>query len=673
MIFLLSLQNISRAELQATPTPEISDSLYNTLEEVDVVATQNVPVSKGGSISLDTSELYGSLRLMGEADAVNFIKRLAGVTTTGDYGSGLLIDGFESSQTLFSINDVPVFFPYRFGGVFSTFNTPHFKSVDFERGIHGASMPNRLGARIELKTDKDIPSKVNGMVNVGMLSSSLSITLPIADKFRLSFSGRISYVDQLYGPFFKGSTDLSYQFGDLNLNALWKIDESNILSLDAFGNKDKLKYDDSHYSMATHLSWGNQLVSLSWNHSGKTDMVNRIFYSGFQNKLKLEMPQLLISTPSSISMAGVSGNFSNRIHDSSIKIDYGYELHSFQEKPQIVEITGYEFDKQAEAHYNYPFEARIYGDIRIPLLKRLYLLAGLSASCFHNHSYNDIYADPRITLTYSAGPGAFNLHLGSYSQYIHQVGFSQIGLASDFWIAASKEVPAQRSYDLELDYTGHLNNFSFSITGYFRRVLSQPDYVGQILSLIDQDYNPFDYIFNYIGYNTGFNLVSNLKLDKVTTNIGLGYGIARRYDTMANTWIRGNTEPGFTLNADVDYVLNHHWQFGAQFRFATGRPFTPILSMYMIAGNVIKDYGLPNSELFPDNHQLDLSATWKGKSKVKTTELTHFVNFSIINAYGHKNVEIMTYVFNPETNNIRLRKVYSLYRFLPSISYTLQF
>ena len=71
------------------------------------------------------SVLHGA-RMFGEADFLNVIKRASNVAAVSDYASGISINGSDPSQTTFSIDDVPLFFPYRFGGVFSVFSTPQF-------------------------------------------------------------------------------------------------------------------------------------------------------------------------------------------------------------------------------------------------------------------------------------------------------------------------------------------------------------------------------------------------------------------------------------------------------------------------------------------------------------------------------------------------------------------
>ena len=46
---------------------------------------------------------------------------------------------------------------------------------------------------------------------------------------------------------------------------------------------------------------------------------------------------------------------------------------------------------------------------------------------------------------------------------------------------------------------------------------------------------------------------------------------------------------------------------------------------------------------------------------------------SLLNAYGRENVEMRSFDINADTGDYRLRDISSLYRFLPSLSYTLKF
>ena len=51
----------------------------------------------------------------------------------------------------------------------------------------------------------------------------------------------------------------------------------------------------------------------------------------------------------------------------------------------------------------------------------------------------------------------------------------------------------------------------------------------------------------------------------------------------------------------------------------------------------------------------------------------HELNLSVVNAYGRENVEMSTFSVNTVTGVYSRRDISSLYRFLPSLSYTLSF
>lgn len=52
---------------------------------------------------------------------------------------------------------------------------------------------------------------------------------------------------------------------------------------------------------------------------------------------------------------------------------------------------------------------------------------------------------------------------------------------------------------------------------------------------------------------------------------------------------------------------------GAIFIYATGRTFTPLERLYIIAGELQTDYGARNSQRLEPYNRLDLSLTWTPK------------------------------------------------------------
>lgn len=658
--------------------PDSTDSIARMLDDFEIIGRRQSSTQKGpGSTSFNTELMRGEPRVMGEADVVNAIKRLPGIETKSDYGSGLVVDGAEPSQTLYSISSAPVFFPYRFGGLFSTFNSEHFKSAEFERGIHDASIPSRLGGWIDFRPASIIPKEVRASANVGMLSSNVAVSAPISKWFAIAAAGRISYVDEIYSKLLNtGDHALGYRFADLNLSSVWRPDSKDCISINIFHSKDHLEYDDTNYALDIAMRWRNSLASAEWSRQGDAfSMRHRAYFSSFSNRLSLSLPQMELRAPASIWTAGVAGDATPDMADSPVHLKCGYEFSFFRITPQSAEFSGVAANSSPIIYRFTPFEARLHASASWEMTRNAALDFGLTASFYRNGNLRKtLFADPRLTLRLSISSySSLALHLGTYHQYLHQVGFSEIGLSSDFWIPASSTVPLQRQISLAAEYRHFLPGPDITATAsiYARHVAGQTEYEGQILQLADQNYNVMDHIITSRGYNAGANISLRKEAGAATFSLSAAYGFARRKYTDDSLWLRGRTDPGFSASASATWRISSHWNIDGNFIFSEGRPYTPAKAIYVIAGNVITDYGKQNSSRFPPYHRLDISASYSFSFKAGHTRFRNYVNLSLINAYGHKNVEIQTFVFDTDTGGYKLRRISSLYRFMPSLSYTI--
>ena len=105
---------------------------------------------------------------------------------------------------------------------------------------------------------------------------------------------------------------------------------------------------------------------------------------------------------------------------------------------------------------------------------------------------------------------------------------------------------------------------------------------------------------------------------------------------------------------------------------ASGRPYTPVTAIYFIGERLMMEYGPRNSTRLPLYHRLDLGASYRFATGGRFP-LMHELNLSVVNAYGRENVEMSTFSVNTVTGVYSRRDISSLYRFLPSLSYTLSF
>lgn len=625
------------------------------LQEVTVRSQTTTRVLAGGNIRLDPRSLANMGRVMGETDMVNAFKRMGGISSSGDYGSGIIIQGNDPGQSLFLIDQAPVFFPYRFAGIFSTFNSPHFSSVELIQAGRTASGPSRLGAIVELKPKFDYRRTIGGVANVGLLASSATLTASASRRFALTASGRVSYVDQLYSKFLNTETGaIGYQFVDLNVSAGFKIDSINSLTANYFHNGDGIHTGNSHYSMTTRLRWHNNVGSVSWN--GRNVRAT-VYVSEFASTLTVELPQFSIVGNSSISLYGGKGEIKlNEVFNAGAEVE-GYNII-----PLWAELQGLVSTDSPEKSVQRPWQGRAFADAAFRPKENVFLKVGLSASVFAGRFFS---ADPRMSLEYRKCKSVWSFGAGLFSQYLHQVGFSDIGLASNFWYGSIGRVKPQHSLDFTAAWQRPFfsDELLISALAYAKRIWNQTEYQGNVLDIVMSDYSPESSLFSANGYNAGFNVTARKRYGQLTASLSYAYGYAiRKHD---GQWFRSATDMGHQLKADAEYLCGKHWIFGASFTFASGRVYTPTRYLYLISGKVLTEYGRRNSGRLPSYQRLDISATYRIKG--------HSINLSLINAYGHRNVELQYFGVDRDSGDLRLVRESSLYRFLPSLSYSFEF
>lgn len=651
------------------------DSTVTQLNEVIVEANSGpaARITSGGNVRVSAESLrYGS-RLMGEADLLVALKRVGGVSSVGDYGSGLVIQGNDPSQVIYRVDGAPVFFPYRFGGVFSTFNTSHFNSVSVMRYGRPAATPSRLGAVVDVAPRLDYFNPLSGSVNVGLLASTVTVRTGVKERFALSASGRISYIDALYGRFLNNDVNANhYNFGDINLSAGWRIDSLNYLTAGYFFNSDKLHSGNNNYAMNTRLRWRNNVASLRWTHRGRRPAEVTAYYSEFGSRLNVGFPQFDVTGRAAIASVGASGKIRlNEARGFKPGFTVGGEASGYSITPLWAELHGEVRQPSAPARCTRPWEARAFADAEFMPAEVFKFSAGLSVSTF---SFRYYAVDPRFSAELRAGDNCWNIGAGRYSQYLHLIGFSEIGLASNFWLGSGADVTPQRSWDFSAGWSRPLmgGDLFLSASLYYKIVSSQSEYSGQVLDIIDADYDAAGHIFTADGYNTGLDIGIQKRFGRLTGSASYSFGRAMRHLPGSSERFHSLTDAGHQFKADAEFGINSHWSVSAAFVYSSGRVYTPTRYLYIIANRLIAEYGARNSGRMPDYQRLDLSGTYRFRTGGRIP-LSHTVNISLINAYGHRNVESQFFAIDGETMRYKLYRVSSLYRFLPSVSYSIDF
>lgn len=649
---------------------EPGDSVLRLNEVVvhDRTASRPARIDSAGSVTISAAALRHGQHVLGETDALRFLTSLPGFSTAGDYGSGVSVGGDDISTTLYTIDGATVFHPFHFGGMFSGFNSSHLSTVSVDRHPNPDGTSMRTGAHIQGLTSDYVPSSTTGIANIGMLATGVSVTAPFHGTTVLRASGRTSHINTLYGSLLDyDDTSVNYAFEDANLTLLYQPGTSNSLKFSAYANSDRLRYGDGSMSMDTRLHWGNLAAVASWRHQGSSVHWHQdVEYSKFSSHLHTGMASVLLSLESSVrqfvACAGAE------IPASSIHFGYRLEHTCFLPQRPLIYGTWSEASHISESD---AWLASLSGGKRWRL-GAFQLSAGADVAFYRSCGSTFYTADPSVALSHTAGD-TWTLRAAGATQFMHQVGFSDTGFASDFRLPSIRGLPPQRSFGVDFIYRRMPQPWlNITINTFARRVLHSPQYMGGILDILDSTYDPFAAVILTDGFNMGADALVSFSIGAVSGWAGYGFAVCRR--KISGRWTSSANEPLHTLKAMAEYTVSSPLKFSISFVLASGRPYTPVEAIYMIGGNVITEYGLLNSARLPSYQRLDLSATYTFPSfHIGSRRIRNYVNLSVVNAYGHRNVEMQYFVYNAAHNTVSLRRVCSLYRFLPSISYTIEF
>ena len=86
---------------------------------------------QGISGEVNTGKISAIPSVMGNADPIRFVRLLPSVQLCTEMEGGLYMQGSEAAMTLVSQQGVPVYGITHLLGLFSVFNTPHFKGIQY--------------------------------------------------------------------------------------------------------------------------------------------------------------------------------------------------------------------------------------------------------------------------------------------------------------------------------------------------------------------------------------------------------------------------------------------------------------------------------------------------------------------------------------------------------------
>ena len=235
--------------------------LTATTKEVSVEADKDVEKREISISKIDIPvKQLKEIRIGGESDIFRSLQFLPGVLTSSQISSGLFVRGGSPDQNLVLLDGSTVYNPSHLFGFISTFNTDAIKDVELIKGGYPAEFGGRLSAVLNLTQRDGNQEKTEGIANIGIISSKISLDGPIGNGSWF-ISGRRTYFDLILGllPDDPQNPFPNFHFYDVNAKISQNLGDNDKVYLSGFLSSDYLTYTASGISM--DLGIGNQLLA----------------------------------------------------------------------------------------------------------------------------------------------------------------------------------------------------------------------------------------------------------------------------------------------------------------------------------------------------------------------------------------------------------------------------
>lgn len=656
--------------------------------EASVTAWRNRSPLRGssvGRIHWEMKRLQTLPQILGNADPLRYVQSLPTVQTSTEYDAGLHVQGCDMGQNAFMMGGATVFNPSHLLGIFSAFNASHFETLDFT-ALAGAAQPNRLGGVVQMRpfaiknggadSLAQRERKVEGAeLNVGPMSSQGTIRVRPNGKLLFVASARQAYMNLLYGKWldFDGSP-LRYSFGDYNVTLSYRPSMRHRFDLNAYFGQDRASYTEGAHLMHVRLNWLNYAAEASWRVMNKSwQLTQRLVTSGYQNDFRLRQAGQKMSLPSHIRQYGYQAEWSC----NSWQIGGSYSLYQIlPQSPQIESTyTQIEADRQEKgvAH-----EANVYAGWQYDWHDGQWVLKPEGRVTYYRDvdQKNWFSISPMLTLSWQAAPQhRLGVQLSVANQYVQQTGFTSLGLPTEFWFSASRELKPQRAEGLSLLYDGQTPNnaWAFTANAYVKRLHHQKEYKDNVLDLINEAYSLNTSLLQGRGLNYGFGVQLTRQSGPVTGWVGYAFGRSLRKfpELRERSSYPANHERVHELNLVATWQALKRVTFTCSAVFASGTPFTSANEFYLMNGYVVAQYGKHNGCHLPWYKRVDMAVNVDLKQK-RQRHFRHGFNVSLFNAFGFNNPLFYRLRIRRD-GNFRFAPVCFLKYPLPSFSYYIKY
>lgn len=657
------------------------------LKEVVVKSEIKRPltVALGGKLSFNPQKMGNIPSLSGTPDIVKLLQLTPGVQNSGDANGYLYVRGGDPGHNLMLYADAPVYGMAHLLGIFPFYNSDHIAEVQFDRSNSNPKYGGRLSSTVYVLPNRSMPNDISVQGSLGLLSSQITLSVPISNKTGFFVSGRKTYIDEIIGPLLKSdkgnakneSEDFKYGFFDSNLTFVTEFSKKNILTIDAFLSGDKFGVNDPKVYLNADLKWSNVVVTPTWRCllTETTAMKNSFYFTRYENGLFMNQSDVKMKVSSYMQDFGYSNSIQYMIKSIPFESGFQYTFHDvLPQKIDVDNLSTIVNDTQAaeiKAH-----DVEVFANAKPKFSDKLSAEFGVRLSYYTSDSNTTSFLnfEPRVMLNYfPKNDISFFASYTRQNQYVNLITASSVGIPTDFWVAASDGIPSQSSNNYSVGCNKIISKqINTCLNGYYRSMKDLIEYPYGLTQFNETTSLKNDIL---IGNGEAYGLEWMLKKDGGKFNGWISYTLSwssRQFDELNNGEVfYSKYDRRHNLALVGTYDFNKKWNVGLTQLFSSGNRFTMPTSWYFMNNTPIREFGSYNNAQMPNYIRTDVSVNY---SFFKTPKKESILNFSIFNTFNIDNpiYVVLRVTVNGKKINVDTdeKKMYSI---LPSISWRFKF
>jgi len=541
----------------------------------------------------------------GAADLFQSLKTMPGITQVSE-SAELYIRGGDPIETITMIDQALIYHPFTFessyGGLFSNLKNEFIKGMYFSSGGFSAKYGNVLSGVLDIET-KGIPSSLRSNFGISVANTNFSTEVPlIEDKLGFSLNIDQSFTKPIFwlngglekftaAPTSKNVTgSIAYAYSKTGKLKLFGIYAKDLQGVNVERTEYEGTFNGNSLSKFINLQHSNVIFS-------HLVMKNSFSFNNYTNQWKLGVLDLTKT---------------DQVY--SFRNDFEYFFNS---RSRL--LSGIEFEKRnvnylgqiPDNDYNIRPDARrkvIDADIFGSRIGGYLELESANTFGINNFAsaigirYDKIplinidWINPRINFSYKLNEhSTIKTAWGIFNQLPDPRLFNPVD--------GNPNLKSMQAIHYVLSY-----DYVFNDDNSFRIELYHKNYKNLPLENL---------LLNYDNNGKGFADGADIILKSTLTNGWSGW-ISYGFINTKRKWMDFEelTSSSFDITHNFSLIAKYfivtNWQVGINFKYATGKPYTPVVSSdYRLTENVYEPvYGVKNSARFQNYKRLDLRLTY---------------------------------------------------------------